>query len=96
VTALAVFDAALWRAGAGHPTALTLRDDTGGEHRLDPATWCGDEVPGDGGLLDRCAGPTLDVGCGPGRLAAALMRRGHPALGIGVSVAAVPSPALGV
>jgi SAM-dependent methyltransferase len=46
-------------------------------------------VAGDGALLDRCAGPTLDVGCGPGRLAAALVARGLPALGIDVSAAAV-------
>lgn len=89
MTALAVFDAALRRAGAGHPTALTLRDNTGSEHSLDPRTWCCDEIPGDSGLLDRCAGPTLDVGCGPGRLAAALTRRGRPALGIDISAAAV-------
>jgi SAM-dependent methyltransferase len=31
----------------------------------------------------------LDVGCGPGRLTAALNRAGHPALGIDVSAAAV-------
>jgi SAM-dependent methyltransferase len=40
-------------------------------------------------LLARCTGPTLDVGCGPGRLAGALARRGRPALGIDISGAAV-------
>lgn len=35
-------------------------------------------------LLDLCVGPTLDIGCGPGRLAADLAARGHVALGIDV------------
>lgn len=86
---LAVYGAALRRAYAGHPTRLVLRDDRGHEHAIDPAAWCRDALPGDTGLLARCAGPTLDVGCGPGRLTAALLRAGHPALGIDVSAAAV-------
>ena len=45
--------------------------------------------PGDGGLLDRCDGPTLDIGCGPGRLTAALTEAGHPALGVDISGEAV-------
>ena len=56
---------------------------------MDVAAWCRRGLPGDAGLLDRCAGPTLDVGCGPGRLAGELLGRGHPALGIDVSAAAV-------
>ncbi len=40
-------------------------------------------------LLDRCTGHTLDVGCGPGRLASALVERGVPALGVDVSPVAV-------
>ena len=35
-------------------------------------------------LLDLCEGPTLDIGCGPGRLTAALAERGHVSLGIDV------------
>ncbi|MCB0894055.1 MAG: methyltransferase domain-containing protein [Nocardioides sp.] len=38
----------------------------------------------DEALLDLCVGPTLDVGCGPGRLAAGLAARGHVVLGIDV------------
>ncbi|WP_242882282.1 class I SAM-dependent methyltransferase [Actinomadura litoris] len=40
--------------------------------------------PGDGGLLARCAGTTLDVGSGAGRLTVALAQRGVPVLGIDV------------
>jgi SAM-dependent methyltransferase len=36
----------------------------------------------DRALLDECVGATLDVGCGPGRMTAALVRRGHCALGV--------------
>jgi len=85
----AVFDAALARAAAGASVILTVRDAGGGEQRVDAASWCRAHLPGDGRLLDRCGGPTLDVGCGPGRLTVALNRRGHPALGIDVSATAV-------
>jgi SAM-dependent methyltransferase len=43
----------------------------------------------DEALLDRCLGPTVDVGCGPGRLTAALAERGVTSLGVDVSAAAV-------
>jgi SAM-dependent methyltransferase len=43
----------------------------------------------DEALLDRCTGPTVDVGCGPGRLTAALAERGVHSLGVDVSAAAV-------
>ena len=45
--------------------------------------------PGDASLIDRCSGPTLDVGSGPGRLAVALAERGVPTLGINVAPHAV-------
>lgn len=35
-------------------------------------------------LLDQCEGPTLDIGCGPGRLTESLAERGHVVLGIDV------------
>lgn len=40
-------------------------------------------------MLRRCTGPTLDLGCGPGRLTAALTARGISALGVDVSAEAV-------
>lgn len=44
---------------------------------------------GDDVLLDACAGPTIDLGCGPGRLTAALAGRGVVALGVDTSRTAV-------
>jgi SAM-dependent methyltransferase len=46
-------------------------------------------TPGDASILDRCEGPTLDVGSGPGRLTVALAERGVPALGIDITPYAV-------
>ena len=40
-------------------------------------------------VLARVQSPVLDIGCGPGRHAAALRRFGHDALGIDTSPAAV-------
>jgi SAM-dependent methyltransferase len=45
--------------------------------------------PGDKSILDRCEGPTLDIGSGPGRLTVALAERGIPALGIDITPYAV-------
>ena len=45
--------------------------------------------PGDRSILDRCEGPTLDIGSGPGRLTVALAERGIPALGIDITPYAV-------
>lgn len=45
--------------------------------------------PGDESLLARCRGATLDVGSGPGRLAAALATRGIPVLAVDVTPQAV-------
>jgi len=84
ITALALYSGALRR-----DTRLSLLDlagrslrhlDTGAWHRL---------RPGDRGILDRCRDSTLDVGCGPGRMAAALSAAGVAALGIDVSPTAV-------
>jgi SAM-dependent methyltransferase len=51
--------------------------------------WLREPDDADETLLARCTGPTLDVGCGPGRLVAELARRGVPSLGVDVAQAAV-------
>ena len=60
----------------------------GGSSPLDARRWR-QLLPGDAALLDRCAGPALDVGAGPGRLTVALAERGVPALAIDVTPYAV-------
>nr|WP_042190414.1 methyltransferase domain-containing protein [Kibdelosporangium sp. MJ126-NF4]CEL19325.1 hypothetical protein [Kibdelosporangium sp. MJ126-NF4]CTQ94876.1 hypothetical protein [Kibdelosporangium sp. MJ126-NF4] len=45
--------------------------------------------PSDEMLLAHCSGPTLDIGCGPGRLTSALANRAVPVLGVDVSPVAV-------
>lgn len=46
--------------------------------------WTREADADDHAMLTHCLGPTLDIGCGPGRLAAALAERGHVVLGIDV------------
>jgi SAM-dependent methyltransferase len=86
---LAVYANALRAALGGAPEGLTAVDSAGGERVFLPTDWCRPGIDGDEGLLRRCAGPTLDVGCGPGRLAGALAARGLVALGVDVSREAV-------
>ncbi|ONH24451.1 methyltransferase type 11 [Pseudofrankia asymbiotica] len=81
----AVYEAAL-RSADGR---LWVSHPDGRRDLLPVLAWRGDLAPGDASLLRRCAGPTLDVGCGPGRLAAALAARGVPTLGIDVAAFAV-------
>jgi SAM-dependent methyltransferase len=58
---------------------------------LPVSDWTNPRRPGDESLLSRCAMATLDIGCGPGRLAAALSATGVLALGVDVSPGAVAS-----
>ncbi|MCX5400797.1 class I SAM-dependent methyltransferase [Streptomyces sp. NBC_00102] len=74
------------RSGRG---PLFLRRTDGLLMELDVERWCLKADDADLSALRRCEGPVLDIGCGPGRLVAALSRRGHRALGIDVSEAAV-------
>ncbi|MEV4347144.1 class I SAM-dependent methyltransferase [Actinoplanes sp. NPDC049596] len=87
--ALTLYERALTRAAAGEEATFAMRGADGRHRRVDAAGWCRPGRPGDDGLLDRCVGSTLDVGCGPGRLTSALLLRGRPALGIDVSATAV-------
>jgi SAM-dependent methyltransferase len=51
--------------------------------------WHGPPEPAVRELIDRCTGPTVDIGCGPGRITAALAGRGLVSLGIDTSPTAV-------
>ena len=62
---------------AGPPAALPLR------------RWLAPADPVDLLALEQAAAPILDVGCGPGRLLAALAAQGRAATGIDVSPVAV-------
>ncbi len=87
---LAVYGAALRRAAAGQDTTIDVVDPAGASvTSFDASMWSGELLPGDTALLARCVGPTLDVGCGPGRLVAALHRAGRAAMGVDVSPEAV-------
>jgi SAM-dependent methyltransferase len=70
------FDAAL----AGDRAMLL--DSDGGQAVLPVRRWSGPADVDDAWLLDRCTGPAVDLGCGPGRLLVALAHRGVPALGV--------------
>jgi len=63
-----------------HPRLLRLAD--GRLLTLPVARWAGPVDVADESLLVRALGPVLDVGCGPGRLTAALHRRGVEVLGL--------------
>ncbi|OMC37641.1 methyltransferase type 12 [Mycobacterium sp. GA-1841] len=69
-----------------------IRHDNGNIRALPIAGWLGgrhaDRVF-DHAVLSLCSGPTIDLGCGPGRLVTDLLRRGVPALGVDQSAAAV-------
>jgi SAM-dependent methyltransferase len=63
--------------------------DTDESIHLPVQRWHG-PVPGEEArLLDLVVSPVLDIGCGPGRHTAALIRAGHSALGIDTSASAV-------
>ncbi|MDQ0792116.1 bifunctional 2-polyprenyl-6-hydroxyphenol methylase/3-demethylubiquinol 3-O-methyltransferase UbiG [Streptomyces sp. B1I3] len=68
---------------------LFLRRTDGWLLPLDVERWCAGADAADLSALRRCEGPVIDIGCGPGRLVAELASRGHRALGIDVSQAAV-------
>lgn len=84
VGALAPYERALRTGGP-----LGLIDSHGRHHPLDVGRWTGAVDEADESVLRRCRGPVLDVGCGPGRLIAALTGRDTRALGIDISAAAV-------
>lgn len=62
-----------------------------GEQRVELpiADWKRDVDDDDRSFLRHCVGATIDVGCGPGRMTAALAERGQVALGVDVVSEAV-------
>lgn len=71
----------------GHRCWLELA--TGESIELPVERWGDDPGEGDHVLLDACSGPTLDIGCGPGRLTAELLARGVASLGVDSSPVAI-------
>jgi SAM-dependent methyltransferase len=82
--ALAPYERALDDAGP-----LTLVTDTGHRLELEVARWLAPADGADETVIDRCVGPVLDVGCGPGRFVRALSERGIAALGLDIADTAV-------
>jgi len=69
-----------------------LRHDDGSVDRLPVHSWLGGrnaDTRFDRAVVGLCDGPTIDLGCGPGRLVAHLVQRGVPALGVDQSATAV-------
>ncbi|MBW1602049.1 class I SAM-dependent methyltransferase [Streptomyces sp. JJ66] len=74
------------RTGRG---PLFLRRADGWLLPLDVERWCARADAADRSVLGRCTGSVLDIGCGPGRMVAALSGAGGRALGIDSAPAAV-------
>jgi SAM-dependent methyltransferase len=84
IGALAPYETSL--AGAG---PLAMLADDGDCIALDVERYLDAVTAADETVLDRCRGPVLDVGCGPGRMVAALAERGVAALGVDIAPMAV-------
>lgn len=83
--------------GSLYDRALTgercwIRRDDGTLSGLPVHSWLSD-LAADAGfdrtMVGLCEGPTIDLGCGPGRLVADLVQQGVPALGVDQSATAV-------
>lgn len=68
---------------------LALRDGIGRAIELGVPRWLAAADAADETVLDRCVGPVLDVGCGPGRFVGALSERGVHAVGLDIAETAV-------
>lgn len=68
---------------------LALLSGDGRTITLDIRRYLADADAVDATVIDRCNGPVLDVGCGPGRIVEALAKAGMASLGVDVADAAV-------
>lgn len=84
VGALAPYERALQTTGS-----LALYTEDGRILELDVARWLAGVDDADRTVLDRCRGPVLDVGCGPGRFVSELNALGVAALGVDIAETAV-------
>jgi SAM-dependent methyltransferase len=84
VGALAPYERALRSA-----SALGLHTADGRVLELDVARWLSGVDAADETVLERCRGPVLDVGCGPGRFVSELSARGVAALGVDIAQTAI-------
>lgn len=69
-----------------------IRHEDGQVRPLPAHRWLGERGSHevfDEAVTQMCTGPTIELGCGPGRLVARLIRRGIPALGIDRSATAI-------
>ena len=67
---------------AGEPCTVHGLEDQ--PHRLPMSRWNAVPDAGDEAVLSFCAGPALDIGCGPGRMSGHLAARGVGVLGIDI------------
>ncbi len=61
---------------------VVLRRSDGGSIELERNRWHGEVDEVEWAMLEGLRGPVLDIGCGPGRIAAGLAQTGCPTLGI--------------
>jgi SAM-dependent methyltransferase len=82
-SAIDLFSAAL----EGAPCTLSGLGHSG--RAVPVARWCGDADLSDRAVLAHCVSPTIDLGCGPGRMAEQLVRDGMSVLGVDAAPGAV-------
>lgn len=72
-----------------HSRSLSLTTADGRVLPLDIQRYLAEPDAADHTVLERCVGPVLDVGCGPGRIVSSLAAQGIAALGVDIASVAV-------